>query len=170
MLSRELLELCKHSKHWRMLKSFIFFLHAKLWLLLPSFMLASYLAYSSTLFVEETYYSEMSVDLQRTTRCYISEGRTLHNYRCKNFKSCSIQYCAQIPLPSMAQAVANHSLAQDVIILNCLFEPWLGLQLFRLGFTSGQHSFLPSPSHFTVYNHHLMSQVLWITSAADKTS
>jgi hypothetical protein len=31
--------------------------------------------------------SEMSVDTQRTTRRYISEDGTLHNYVCENLKS-----------------------------------------------------------------------------------
>jgi hypothetical protein len=29
----------------------------------------------------------MSVDFQRTTRCYIPEDGSLHNYRCENLKS-----------------------------------------------------------------------------------
>jgi hypothetical protein len=36
------------------------------------------LAYSSTLKVEATWYSEISVDFQRTTRRYIPEDKTLH--------------------------------------------------------------------------------------------
>jgi hypothetical protein len=43
------------------------------------FMLVSYLAYSSTLKMEETCSSETSVDFQRATRQYITEYRTLQN-------------------------------------------------------------------------------------------
>jgi hypothetical protein len=42
-----------------------------------SFILDSYLAYSSTLTVEATYSSETSVEVQRTTWRYIPEDRTL---------------------------------------------------------------------------------------------
>jgi hypothetical protein len=34
--------------------------------------------------------SEMSVDIQRTTRRYIPEDGTLHNHRCENLGSYSI--------------------------------------------------------------------------------
>jgi hypothetical protein len=44
-------------------------------------------AYSSTLKMESTCYSEASVDFQRTTRRYIPEDRTFHNHRCENLKS-----------------------------------------------------------------------------------
>jgi hypothetical protein len=44
---------------------------------LPPFMLVSCLAYSSTLKMEATCCSEMSVDFQWTTRHYIPEHRTL---------------------------------------------------------------------------------------------
>jgi hypothetical protein len=36
---------------------------------------------------EEICSSETSVDFQRTTRRYIPEDSTLHNYRCENLKS-----------------------------------------------------------------------------------
>jgi hypothetical protein len=42
---------------------------------------------SSTLKMEAICSSEMSVDIQRTTRRYIPEGSTLHNHRCENLKS-----------------------------------------------------------------------------------
>jgi hypothetical protein len=44
------------------------------------------LAYPSTLKAEAIYSSETSVDFQWTTRCYVPEGRTLHNHRCENLK------------------------------------------------------------------------------------
>jgi hypothetical protein len=53
----------------------------------PAFTLVSCSAYSSTLKMEAVYYSETSVDFQRTTRRYIPEDGTLHNHRCKNLKS-----------------------------------------------------------------------------------
>jgi hypothetical protein len=37
--------------------------------------------------MEATGSSETSADIQRTTRRYIPEDRTLHNDRCENFKS-----------------------------------------------------------------------------------
>jgi hypothetical protein len=36
--------------------------------------------------METTYASQTSVDIQRTTRCYISEHRNVHNHRCENLK------------------------------------------------------------------------------------
>jgi hypothetical protein len=51
------------------------------------FTLVSCSAYSSTLKMGATCFSETSVDFQRTTRHYIPEYRTLHNHRCENFKS-----------------------------------------------------------------------------------
>jgi hypothetical protein len=41
----------------------------------------------STLKMEVICSSETSIDTQRTTRHYIPEDGTLHNYRCKNLKS-----------------------------------------------------------------------------------
>jgi hypothetical protein len=41
-------------------------------------------AYSSTLKMEATCFSETSVDFQRTTRRYITEDRTLCNHRCRH--------------------------------------------------------------------------------------
>jgi hypothetical protein len=41
----------------------------------------------STLKIEVTCFSETSVNFQRTTRRYIPEDSTLHNYRCENLKS-----------------------------------------------------------------------------------
>jgi hypothetical protein len=51
------------------------------------FILVSNLAYFSTLKMEATCFFETSVDLQRTTRRYISEDRTPHKHRCENLKS-----------------------------------------------------------------------------------
>jgi hypothetical protein len=99
----------------------LYLLASRRTVLAASFIPASCLAYSSTLIVEGTCYSENSADFQRTTRCYISEDRT-H----RNFKSYIMESCAQILLTSMAQTGANHSLAQDVVSLKCLSEPWLG--------------------------------------------
>jgi hypothetical protein len=50
------------------------------------FTLVSCLAYSLTLKMEAMCSSEMSVDLQWTTRHYIPEDRTLHNHCCENLK------------------------------------------------------------------------------------
>jgi hypothetical protein len=49
--------------------------------------LVSCLAYSSTLKLETTCSPETSVDFQRTTRHFIPEDKTLHNYRCENLRS-----------------------------------------------------------------------------------
>jgi hypothetical protein len=46
-------------------------------LLAICFMLVSCLAYSSTLKIEVTCSYKMSVDFQRTTRCYVPQDRTL---------------------------------------------------------------------------------------------
>jgi hypothetical protein len=45
------------------------------------FTLDSCLGYSSTLTMEATFFSETSVDVQRTTCHYIPEDKTLHNHR-----------------------------------------------------------------------------------------
>jgi hypothetical protein len=41
--------------------------------------------------LEATGSSETSVDFHQTTRRYIPQARTLHNYRCENLKSYIIQ-------------------------------------------------------------------------------
>jgi hypothetical protein len=46
----------------------------------PFFTLVSFLVYSSTLKMEATCSSEMSVDFKRTTRRYISEDKTLEDF------------------------------------------------------------------------------------------
>jgi hypothetical protein len=51
----------------------------------PAFMLVSCLA-CFTVEMEAMCSSEMSADFQRTTQCYISGDRTLHNHRCENLK------------------------------------------------------------------------------------
>jgi hypothetical protein len=43
-------------------------------------------AYSSSLKMETTFFSETSVDFHHPTRCYITEDRTLHNHRCERVK------------------------------------------------------------------------------------
>jgi hypothetical protein len=48
---------------------------------------ASCLAYSSTLTMEGTCFSEKYVDIQRNTGLYIPEFITLPNQRCKNLKA-----------------------------------------------------------------------------------
>jgi hypothetical protein len=40
--------------------------------------------------MEATCSSEESVDIQRTTRRYIPEDKTLHNHRCEDLKSYNI--------------------------------------------------------------------------------
>jgi hypothetical protein len=67
----------------------------------PAFTLVSCLAYSSTLKMEATCSSGISVGFQWTTWCcYIPEARTLHNHHCENLKSYtttnSSQKCVQI--------------------------------------------------------------------------
>jgi hypothetical protein len=51
------------------------------------FMLISYLAGISTLKMEATYSSMMSVDFQRTTWRNMQEDRTLHEHRIDNAKA-----------------------------------------------------------------------------------
>jgi hypothetical protein len=53
--------------------------------------LVSYSAYSSTLEMEATCFSETSAHFQRATRRYIPEDRTLHNHRCKNLRSYGVR-------------------------------------------------------------------------------
>jgi hypothetical protein len=56
---------------------------------------------SSTLKIEVTCFSEMSVDFQWTTWHYIPEDRTLHNHCCENVKSYSykhVSFLHQSPL------------------------------------------------------------------------
>jgi hypothetical protein len=40
--------------------------------------------------------SEMSVDTQRTTRRHIPEDDNLHNHRCENLKSYTVNYVFRI--------------------------------------------------------------------------
>jgi hypothetical protein len=49
--------------------------------------LVSSLAYSSTLKMEATYSSEISVDFHRTARHYVPGDRTLHSHHYENFRS-----------------------------------------------------------------------------------
>jgi hypothetical protein len=51
--------------------------------------LVSCLSYSSTQKLGATSFSETSVDLQQTTRHYISEDITLPNHRCQTLRSCN---------------------------------------------------------------------------------
>jgi hypothetical protein len=51
------------------------------------FTLVSCLAYSPTLKMEGTCYSEKSSDFRWTARYYIQENRSFHNNRFENFKS-----------------------------------------------------------------------------------
>jgi hypothetical protein len=48
--------------------------------------MVSYWAYSSTLKMDPTYSTQMSLDFQRTAQCYIPEDRTPRNHRCDNVK------------------------------------------------------------------------------------
>jgi hypothetical protein len=57
-----------------------------------SFMLESFLAYSSTLKMKAIYSSEISVDFRRVTWSHISENRTLHKYRCENLRYYLMQH------------------------------------------------------------------------------
>jgi hypothetical protein len=59
-------------------------------LLAACFMRVSCLAYSSTLKMEATFFSEASVNFQWTTRCYITEGRTVDKHPCESLKSHTI--------------------------------------------------------------------------------
>jgi hypothetical protein len=50
-------------------------------------MLVSCLAYSSTLKMEAIFSSKTSLDLQRTTWCYVAEDTKLHKHSCENLRS-----------------------------------------------------------------------------------
>jgi hypothetical protein len=58
-------------------------------------------AYSLTLKMEATCFSEMSVDFPRTTQRYIPEDSTLQNRRCEILKS----YMAVISLSCLAYVI-----------------------------------------------------------------
>jgi hypothetical protein len=51
------------------------------------FTLVSCLAYSPTLKMEGTFYSENSCGFRRTARYYVPEDRSFHNHRLENFAS-----------------------------------------------------------------------------------
>jgi hypothetical protein len=55
-------------------------------LLVTCYMLIPYLAYCSTLKVEATAFSEMSIYLERTAWCYIPEDKTFRNQCRQNLK------------------------------------------------------------------------------------
>jgi hypothetical protein len=59
----------------------------------PVFTLVSCSPYFSTLKMEAIFSSETSVDTPRTTRRYIPEDGTLHNYRCENLKFYTFVQC-----------------------------------------------------------------------------
>jgi hypothetical protein len=71
---------------------FFFFLNPKSWYIYCSachysyFSLFSYLAYSSTLKIEATCFSETSVDFQHTRLLYLRADKIVHYYRCENLK------------------------------------------------------------------------------------
>jgi hypothetical protein len=69
---------------------------SKLHLLATCFTLVSSLAYSLTLKMEATCFSETSVDFQRTTRFYIPEDGTLHLLVCDKWKEDSKLYAHNI--------------------------------------------------------------------------
>jgi hypothetical protein len=73
-------------------------------------MLVSFLAYSSTLKMEATCSSETSIDFQKITLRFVSEGSTLHNHRWENLKfymniimfaeveMCSLSICPHVTI------------------------------------------------------------------------
>jgi hypothetical protein len=83
------------------------------------------LAYFSTLEMEVTWSSEMSVDFQQTMQCYIPEDRNLHNYLCENCRSYSIVStistwfiwaCLFFRLPGLLDILKGVELSQELIV------------------------------------------------------
>jgi hypothetical protein len=72
------------------------------------------LAYSSTLMMEATCSSETLVDLQRTTRRSIPEGKTLHNLNCENPKFCNLTLPLHEIIPEWP-----HGTKQLFVLLPC---------------------------------------------------
>jgi hypothetical protein len=60
------------------------------WQLSACFVLVCCLAYSATLKMEATFFSEMSVDFQGITWCFTAEDGTLHNHCFENRKSYTV--------------------------------------------------------------------------------
>jgi hypothetical protein len=55
---------------------------------LPPASCCSFLAHSLAVKMEATCSSKLFADLQRTTKHYMLEDRTVHNRRCENLRSC----------------------------------------------------------------------------------
>jgi hypothetical protein len=72
--------------------------------------------------MEETCYSETSVDIQRTTRRYIPEDRTLHNHRCENLNSYMYYNASFQGLKWSGDSVAPTS---KFLILTVLNKNWV---------------------------------------------
>jgi hypothetical protein len=71
------------------------------------FRLASCLDYFSTLKMEATCSSEMSVEFRRTTWYYTTEEKTLHKYRCENLESCTEPYVCRLGYESLSLVSAT---------------------------------------------------------------
>jgi hypothetical protein len=78
---------------------------------LPSaFTLVSSSANSLTLKMEAIYFSEASVDFQRTTHRYTPEDSTLHDHRCENLKF----YSSKETSPSKITFMVTNSIAYRI--------------------------------------------------------
>jgi hypothetical protein len=90
------------------------------WHINPAFNLVSCLASYFILKMQSTWSSETSVDLQRTTRRRMREGRTHHNHRCMNLKS-YLKHISTPPMKSLDFAIN--------LILPAAIYPWSRLSL-----------------------------------------
>jgi hypothetical protein len=54
---------------------------------------------------------ETSVNVQRTTRRYIPEDKTVHIYRCKNFKCYTIEVTSQYLPEGLINTTEHHRMA-----------------------------------------------------------
>jgi hypothetical protein len=73
----------------------------------------------STLKMEATFSSITSVDTQRTTRRYIPEDGTLHNHRCENIKSYTVEIYFKVLLRySPENSQKNHRKPQSAQLVS----------------------------------------------------
>jgi hypothetical protein len=107
--------------------------------------------------------SETSGDFQRTTRSYIPEGRTPHNYRCENLKSYIVIYTLFLLFTALAYSKIGSCFkaSLNVILFVTLTSLWtvlpkslihfsqlLDFQIFLSFFTAVRFSDIPSLSPY----------------------
>jgi hypothetical protein len=82
-------------------------------------------AYFSTLRMESICYSETSVDFQRTTRRYIPEDSTLHNYRCGSLKYYKLRDVHLVNATTASQRLNQRFQGCLVTITMCTVMPFI---------------------------------------------